>query len=288
MFIAIMLIYTVWQSARAVAILSEALLCITHLKVLLCLGKPYKASELASKRWTYFVYDLLSPWVSLTVAFAPYILLAAFSGSACTSMTSYNVTPVKHNAVWGLWMTQDESKCPMTHKDGPGCPAMLYTQSPAPSNMLLAQSQTMAARFPRHYVSALNTHVRWPDVAPAAGPAPEAVKNVLSSVPRLSTIPFMMPAVRTLWNTIGALVLLGGSAEGLSTLLVVMLGHTLLHIYYISVWNSGHGKRVVEMSSCERFKDRLKEYNTLEAAWFILGTSYDIITHAVLLNILLL
>jgi hypothetical protein len=57
------------------AVLSEALLAITHLKVLLCLGKPYPERELASKRWTYFLYDLASPWLSLAAALSGPLLL---------------------------------------------------------------------------------------------------------------------------------------------------------------------------------------------------------------------
>lgn len=55
---------------RLAALAAELLLLATHLKVLLCVGKPYPAAELSSKRWTYFLFDALSPWNSLAAILA--------------------------------------------------------------------------------------------------------------------------------------------------------------------------------------------------------------------------
>lgn len=56
------------------ALLSELLLAATHLKVLLCIGKPIPVDELSTKRWTYFLYDLVSPWFSLASIVTSYTL----------------------------------------------------------------------------------------------------------------------------------------------------------------------------------------------------------------------
>jgi hypothetical protein len=45
---------------------AELLLLGTHAKVLLALGQPYRQEQLASKRWSYFLVDALSPWLSLS------------------------------------------------------------------------------------------------------------------------------------------------------------------------------------------------------------------------------
>jgi len=55
---------------RLTAVLAELLLLATHLKVLLCFGKPYNPAELSSKRWTYFLFDAVSPWSSLAALLA--------------------------------------------------------------------------------------------------------------------------------------------------------------------------------------------------------------------------
>lgn len=55
---------------RAIALSAELLLLATHLKVLLCVGKPYSPDELSSKRWTYFLFDAASPWNSLAAILA--------------------------------------------------------------------------------------------------------------------------------------------------------------------------------------------------------------------------
>lgn len=46
-------------------LLSELALASTHLKVLMCIGKPLRERQLKRKRFTYFTIDLLSPWCSL-------------------------------------------------------------------------------------------------------------------------------------------------------------------------------------------------------------------------------
>lgn len=61
------LLHLLWPLS---ALLAELLLVATHLKVLLCVGKPYPAAELSSKRWTYFLFDAVSPWNSLAAIVA--------------------------------------------------------------------------------------------------------------------------------------------------------------------------------------------------------------------------
>lgn len=70
---------------------SEALLALTHIKVLLCIGKPLPERTLASKRWTYFLYDLISPWMGLALALTPGMAAAAQQSivqAACSSADS--------------------------------------------------------------------------------------------------------------------------------------------------------------------------------------------------------
>lgn len=44
---------------------SEGALAAGHLKVLLCLGQPYTQSQLKSRRWSFFMTDLIAPQLSL-------------------------------------------------------------------------------------------------------------------------------------------------------------------------------------------------------------------------------
>eukprot|EP00878_Enallax_costatus_P010604 GHUV01011076.1.p1 GENE.GHUV01011076.1~~GHUV01011076.1.p1 ORF type:complete len:231 (+),score=58.64 GHUV01011076.1:1821-2513(+) len=76
------------------ALLSELLLAATHLKVLLCIGKPIPAKELSTKRWTYFLYDLVSPWFSLASIVTSYSLpiLAAMAESSTDGAISIGTT----------------------------------------------------------------------------------------------------------------------------------------------------------------------------------------------------
>lgn len=55
---------------RLTALSAELVLLATHLKVLLCVGKPFSSAELSSKRWTYFLFDAVSPWNSLAAILA--------------------------------------------------------------------------------------------------------------------------------------------------------------------------------------------------------------------------
>jgi hypothetical protein len=48
---------TAWRLA---ALSAELLLLATHAKVLCCLGAPIPASELSTKRFTYFLFDAVS------------------------------------------------------------------------------------------------------------------------------------------------------------------------------------------------------------------------------------
>lgn len=60
-------VVTVWRLA---ALALELLLVLTHLKVLLCVGKPYSSAELSTKRYSYFLIDAASPWNSLAAILA--------------------------------------------------------------------------------------------------------------------------------------------------------------------------------------------------------------------------
>jgi hypothetical protein len=55
-----------WAAVACFA--NELLLAATHLKVLMCIGRPLSARELSSKRWTYFLHDAMSPLYSLAAA----------------------------------------------------------------------------------------------------------------------------------------------------------------------------------------------------------------------------
>lgn len=55
---------------RLAAFSAEMLLFLTHSKVLMCAGQPYSSAELSSKRWTYFLFDAVSPWNSLAAILA--------------------------------------------------------------------------------------------------------------------------------------------------------------------------------------------------------------------------
>ena len=75
--------------------------------------------------------------------------------------------------------------------------------------------------------------------------------------------------------------------DDLLPLLVLMAGHAALHLYYIAAWTSQHGKHVVQMSTVTSMQQRFRVCGRREVMWFLLGTSYDIATHLLLLALLL-
>ena len=70
-------------------------------------------------------------------------------------------------------------------------------------------------------------------------------------------------------------------------LLVIMAAHALLHLYYIATWETQHGKHVVQMSTVKTMRDRCRRYCRSEVVWFLVGTTYDIMTHVLMLGVLM-
>lgn len=94
-----------WPAA-AVALGSELLLLITHAKVLLCLGQPYSADDLRSKRCTYFAADAASPWLAL----AALMTMKPRVGSSATWMPLLLGLLAGHLALHAFYMARWHSR----------------------------------------------------------------------------------------------------------------------------------------------------------------------------------
>jgi hypothetical protein len=84
---------------RLTAFSAELLLFLTHIKVLVCVGKPYSSAELSSKRWTYFLFDAVSPWNSLAAILAGNSSMLSGSSEAAALLRLLVLTAVGHGAL---------------------------------------------------------------------------------------------------------------------------------------------------------------------------------------------
>jgi hypothetical protein len=260
------------------AVVSELLLAATHLKVLLCLGKPYPTKELSSKRWSYFVYDLLSPWLSLGAMFVPCLLLSALQMEPLLQ----HVTGIQPAAV------------------APACQHGLRKGFHSSSGPLLAVQQTSNGLTAGNDST---TAILWRLNATAAAPAPAVLGKVAAEPLAGGDGPQTCRVSSGFTKYNGAGVSKHGwlspaavkgaagaaweaSSTSLRALLLLMAGHAALHLYYIVAWETKHGRHVVEMSSVQQMLDRFKKYPWLEVVWFVAGTCYDILTHVLLLAVL--
>jgi hypothetical protein len=267
------------------AVVSELLLAATHLKVLLCLGKPYPTKELSSKRWSYFVYDLLSPWLSLGAMFVPCLLLTALQTEPLlqhvTGIQPAAVAPACHH---GLHRGFHSSGGPLLalQRAADGGPAGNYSTTA----VLRPLNATPAAPAPAAPAAPLEA-VLGTAAATPAGVANAQSCSVGSDLARYSDTAgskhgwLSLAAVR---NAAGAVW--QASSTSLKALLLLMVGHAALHLYYIVAWETKHGRHVVEMSTVQQMLDRFKQYPWLEVVWFVAGTSYDILTHVLMLAVL--
>lgn len=263
---AIALIWCLW------GLLSEILLAATHIKVLLCLGKPYPADELRSKRCTYFLYDLLSPWLALAAAAASTAATGAVSAGGAATFT---VAPSVHST--GPGAVHPHHHWSMVPASSPAssnasCPA------PGPLFALPAQHQpavgintsNVAEEAPLlHHSSATWSHTPLVTHTAAAG-------SVAQQLPLMLLQP-SLPAV-----------LQPSAAHLAAALLLLVAGHAALHLYYISQWHAPHPSNVIEMSASKDMCSRLQRFRSWEVVWFVVGTSYDVITHVVVSGLLLL
>lgn len=68
-----------------------------------------------------------------------------------------------------------------------------------------------------------------------------------------------------------------------SWLVPLAVAHSLQHLFYIATWATPHTSRVLDMSCCSSFWSRFQQQPYLQVLWYVLGTAYDIGTHAVML-----
>jgi hypothetical protein len=236
------------------ALLSEVLLACTHLKVLLCIGKPIPVKDLSSKRWTYFLYDLLSPWASLVSIVAPHVLriLAARAGSSSlmTAIVGQDVAGSSSSSVQLL-----EACTPLI--------AVPYPQAPGYCSSYMANSTD--------WYSAVNNTTS--AAAPAPATPPLASYNV-------ALLPSMQPAAVAASRA--------AAQSSLQQVLLLFVGaHAALHVYYIASWHTKHSRNVVSMSASSSMTSRAQQFRFWEVVWFFIGTSYDIATHVVMCGLLL-
>lgn len=90
-----------------------------------------------------------------------------------------------------------------------------------------------------------------------------------------------------------ALVLLachrGTDKQSLLALLVPLaVAHALQHLFYIATWTTPHTERVLDMSCYSNFWSRFSQQPCLQVLWYLVGTSFDIGTHAIMLAYILI
>jgi hypothetical protein len=211
-------------------------LATPDMQVLLCLGRPLSQRQLSSKRFTYFVWDLVSPWLALLA-----VLLAA---------TQHTASPGSQP---GLAAAAPSAPLP--------APAHRVEQlHPTTSCVGAGAGGGLACALP------VTHHGSWQS-SQAINPSAhdEGMWHALLTrepLERLSCTPLM------------------------HVLLVLMQGHTVLHLWYMATWHSRHTVTVLGMSSCATLGERLRRFPVLAVAWFWLGTGYDVATHAALLWLL--
>jgi hypothetical protein len=109
----------------------------------------------------------------------------------------------------------------------------------------------------------------------------------ISAITAAAGYPSKAPAILAVLTGLTKAIELQLQQPMMQLLLVVMAAHALLHVYYIVTWETQHGKHVVQMSTVESMRDRFRGYCRSEVVWFLVGTSYDIITHVLMLGLLL-
>lgn len=256
----IMLAWQLW------ALLSELLLAATHLKVLLCIGRPIPARELSNKRWTYFLYDLVSPWMSLASIVASRALpmlaatMAVQSSATGGSRTAFHnpVTHMQHKGPASTLQTEGvtSSRNISSLPQDTCSPAIPLLESASAVGSYCAKSQHASKPL-----AAANSRA----AAPAPAPAYQQPK-VLFNLPALAQTSLAPAAPSPLQQL----------------LLAFVAAHAALHVYYIASWHTAHSRNVVEMSASSSMKSRAQQFNNLEVLWFFIGTGYDILTHVVI------
>jgi hypothetical protein len=220
-----------------------------HLKVLLCIGPPLSEGQLASKRFTYFLWDLLSPWLAAAALLLSVPAHQAAGGSASASASASAAASAAASALVGQLGGLGGLS------DGPAMQAAFLAPSPchpatpcvgAGDLALPGMGCYWGAGFPVQRGAGTRGSVLW--------------------APKLAAVPLGR----------GLLVVL----------LLMMLAHTLLHAFYIAAWEGPHAGNVVRMSAVDRPRDRRQRFGLLEAAWFTLGTSYDVMIHCILAALL--
>jgi len=94
------------------------------------------------------------------------------------------------------------------------------------------------------------------------------------------------------WLSLAALIAVppsmaaGGAGAGRAAaplLLLAVAAHSALHAFYIYSWGSAHTRRVLQLTAARSLRARaVLRVGRLEAAWFYVGTAFDIAVHAAL------
>jgi len=282
------------------SLVSELLLAITHIKVLLCVGKPYPAQELSSKRYTYFLYDLASPWLALSSlmasskAWTTFCLKSFEALGIVMALAATSVGPnhglqalaLNHSINWnsnavaggnmmfntGLGEQQHKNQLSNNEQSPLVQPPLALSTNISTADWQASnQSEVAILQLPSALQQAnLELPIDskgWQGVAPAARMFRLVMPELLKESLYLH--------LEYLWQLPMVLLLL------------LVMGHSLLHLFYVATWHQKHCRNVIEMSASSSMGSRFQKYNFTEATWFVVGTSYDIMTHVVISSLLL-
>lgn len=247
------------------SLLSEAVLAVTHLKVLFCVGQPIPAKELSSKRWTYFLYDCLSPWLAL----APVLAVAAAVGGG---------SPATAAAV--------AAAVPAAPSTAAAWPGLAPAAAPLHSHLLLQQTLnitgiTMPAVPAASWTCQLDNSSCSCSSLECALSAP--LQQQLLLLPTPAAPPAQSAAEAHMYSRMPA-----APSTACAAVLMLLAGHAALHLYYIATWSSSrHSQNVIKMSAVSSGSSRWQGFRAWEVLWFWVGTSYDIVTHVVVSGLLL-
>eukprot|EP00775_Hariotina_reticulata_P004026 gene4026-4274_t len=284
------------------ALLSELLLAITHIKVLLCVGKPYPAQELSSKRYTYFLYDLASPWLALSSLLASCKSWTAFCfkssqalGITMALLAATSVGPNHGLQALALnnsnnWNSDAAAGGNIIFETGVGEQQQNQHQHMRQQSTLVQPPLALSTNISSADWQASNqlevTILQLPPVLQQAGPVlPIDSRAWQGEPPAAHLFSLVMPEL--LKESLSLRLEYVWQLPMVLLLLLLVMGHSLLHLFYVVTWHQKHSRNVIEMSASSSMGSRFQDFNFKEATWFVAGTSYDIITHVVISSLLL-
>ncbi|KAG2433406.1 hypothetical protein HXX76_008464 [Chlamydomonas incerta] len=259
---------------RAFLLASELLLVATHAKVLCCVGAPYPEPYLRAQRFRYFAWNLASVQAAYLAAEPGLRQLDRIRTSAAAAAAAAN----------SGYLHTSRSHCAASYSRGNGTDSSAgAARAPARSNQSAAVAAAAASTLPTLCTG-------------APGGDLDACSSNGTYVGVGSADPLLCPVPEPVCDS-GAKRQAGGGrvADSLPQLLqlraltaAVVMGHTALHLFYITAWERPHARQVVAMSAVRSRRERLRRFPAAQVALYCAGTGFDIAAHLALAGALAL